>query len=56
MSTPVTLGLFAAGLALVFGAANVVGAAVGPIGGSAPAGHSGTTVPAPAGHSTARNP
>ncbi len=54
MSTPVTLGLFAAGLALVFGTAHAVGAAVGPIGGSA--GHSGTTAPAPAGHAGAPTP
>ena len=32
MSAPVTLGLFAAGLAVVFGASTAVGAAVGPVG------------------------
>jgi len=34
---PVTLALFAAGLAVTFGAATAVGAAVGPVGPAAPA-------------------
>ena len=36
MSTSVTLALFAAGLAVVFGASVALGAAVGPVGPAAP--------------------
>ena len=39
MRTPVTLGLFGAGLAVVFTAATAVGAAVGPVGPARPAEH-----------------
>ena len=40
MRAPLTLGLFAAGLAVVFGVSTAVGAAVGPVGPAAPAPHS----------------
>ena len=36
MKPPLTLALFAAGLAVVFGASAAVGAAVGPVGPAAP--------------------
>ena len=46
MRPALTLGLFAAGLAVVFGVSTAVGAAVGPVGPAAPAPHTS----APAGH------
>ena len=52
MSTPVTLGLYAAGLALVFGAATAVGAAVGPVGTPTPDEHRPVPSAPAAGHET----
>ena len=49
---PVTLALFAAGLALVFGAATAVGAAVGPVGPAAPL----PRTPAPTRHTPTPHP